>query len=107
MLKETPDSEIVVESFFVLMSVVLLVGYHLILAIQFVVLPDKSLLRLNIRMRQRWAVKMTEIHDQTAIQTLRNLILGATFMASSISLALVWAGKNIVTARLFSFYLFF
>ncbi|MEI7995237.1 MAG: DUF599 family protein, partial [Methylococcaceae bacterium] len=74
-----------------IVSVLLILAYYLYLGRRTRRTPDSSVHRLNARVRERW-VDMIMTHDNMAIlaiQTLRNSVMAANFMASTSILLII------------------
>ena len=76
-------------------TVTALTGYHLAVARRITRMPEKTAIGCSSRMRERWVASiMAEKKDILAVQTMRNWIIAATFLASTsilISLGLLGA----------------
>ena len=80
------------ETGLIAVSAVLLVGYHIYLAYRVQTAPTKTVISLTNHTRHSWvAMVIQERRDILAIQTLRNWIMAASFLASTaILVSLGW-----------------
>ncbi len=80
----------------------LLVGYHAYLAYRVQTAPMKTAIGLTNHTRQSWvAMVIQERRDILAIQTLRNWIMAASFLASTaILVSLGWLNLAVAPEKL-------
>jgi uncharacterized membrane protein len=87
------------EGFLTIASLMVLFGYHLVLYRQIRRHPSSTAIGLSARARAAWVGSvMEEGRDLLAVQTLRNMMMGASFLASTAVLIIVGLLNLVFTA---------